>query len=52
MLVEILSEFSFVLFMLVYWFSEGCTEGYTWATKAKRTKNSLIFGAMKKGKKS
>ena len=33
----------FVFFMLVYWLSEGCTEGYTWANKSRRTKNSLIF---------
>ena len=40
----------FVFFMLVYWLSEGCTEGYTWANKSRRTKNSLIFGVIKKGK--
>ena len=39
--------------MVVYWFSEGCTEGYTWANKARRSKNALIFGSVnKKGKPS
>ena len=39
--------------MVVYWFSEGCTEGYTWASKTRRSKNALIFGSVnKKGKPS
>ena len=42
-----------MFFMVVYWFSEGCTEGYTWASKARRSKNALIFGSVnKKGKPS
>ena len=46
-------ELCFLFFMVVYWFSEGCTEGYTWANKARRSKNSLIFGSVnKKGKPS
>ena len=46
-------ELCFLFFMVVYWFSEGCTEGYTWAKKARRSKNSLIFGSVnKKGKPS
>jgi len=46
-----LIELCFLFFMVVYWLSEGCTEGYTWAKKARRSKNSLIFGSVnKKGK--
>ena len=46
-------ELCFLFFMVVYWLSEGCTEGYTWAKKARRTKNALIFGSVnKKGKPS
>ena len=46
-------ELCFLFFMVVYWFSEGCTEGYTWANKARRSKNALIFGSVnKKGKPS
>ena len=46
-------ELCFLTFMVLYWFSEGCTEGYTWATKSRRSKNSLIFGNIKKnGKRS
>ncbi len=43
-------EICFLLFMLLYWFSEGCTEGYTWATAKQRKTNKLIFGHIKKGK--
>ena len=49
-MLELIFGLLFVVFMLVYWLSEGCTEGYTWANKKRRTNNSLIFGAMKKGK--
>ena len=45
-------ELCFLFFMVVYWFSEGCTEGYTWASKTRRMKNVLIFGSVKKGKPS
>jgi|TARA_Y100000310_G_scaffold342918_1_gene448223 hypothetical protein len=44
-------ELSFLLFMAIYWISEGCTEGYTWASSVKRKENKLIFGVIKKGKK-
>ena len=53
MLLNIGLAVCFLLFMVVYWFSEGCTEGYTWANKARRSKNVLIFGSVnKKGKPS
>ena len=45
-------ELTFLWFMVVYWLSEGCTEGYTWASKSRRVKNSLIFGSMRNGKPS
>ena len=46
-------ELCFLLFMVVYWLSEGCTEGYTWANAKRRKSNSLIFGSVnKKGKPS
>ena len=46
------AEILFLVSMVVYWISEGCTEGYTWAKSIRRKKNKLIFGAMKAGKKS
>ena len=42
----------FTIAMLIYWFSEGCTEGYTWASKEKRKTNILIFGGVKNGQRS
>ena len=46
-------ELNFLLFMVVYWLSEGCTEGYTWANAKRRKSNKLIFGSVnKKGKPS
>ena len=48
-----LLELCFLFFMVVYWFSEGCTEGYTWANAKQRKSNKLIFGSIsKKGKPS
>ena len=41
----------FTIAMVIYWLSEGCTEGYTWANKTKRKNNKLIFGAIHKGKR-
>ena len=33
----------FILFTNnLYWFSEGVTEGWTWSTKARKSKNKLI----------
>ena len=46
-------ELIFLFFMVVYWLSEGCTEGYTWANAKRRKSNKLIFGSVnKKGKPS
>ena len=46
-------ELNFLLFMVLYWLSEGCTEGYTWANAKRRKSNKLIFGSeSKKGKPS
>ena len=41
----------FTIAMVIYWLSEGCTEGYTWANKTRRKNNKLIFGAIHKGKR-
>ena len=38
MILEIL----FPLFIIMYWFSEGVTEGYTWAKPKRRNENKLI----------
>jgi len=38
MILEIL----FPLFIILYWFSEGVTEGYTWAKPKRRNSNKLI----------
>jgi len=35
------------LFMVLYFFSEGCTEGYTWAGGDRRRNNGLIRDTMK-----
>ena len=32
----------FCLLIILYWFSEGVTEGWTWSTKARKSKNKLI----------
>jgi len=42
-------ELAFVIFMLIYWLSEGCTEGYTWAKGDRRKQNKLIFGQITNG---
>ena len=38
MLLEIL----FCLLIVLYWFSEGVTEGWTWSTKKRKETNKLI----------
>ena len=30
------------LFIILYWFTEGVTEGYTWAKPKRRKENKLI----------
>ncbi|MBC8428455.1 hypothetical protein H8D04_01085 [bacterium] len=35
-------ELLFCLMIIVYWFSEGVTEGYTWAKPKRRNENKLI----------
>lgn len=32
----------YCLLLLLYWFAEGCTEGYTWADTIRRKENKLI----------
>ena len=46
-----LGQLLFTITMVIYWLSEGCTEGYTWANKTRRKENKLIFGAIHKGKR-
>lgn len=37
----------FILLILLYWFAEGATEGYTWADKTQRMENVIIKGSTK-----
>ena len=37
--------------MVIYWLSEGCTEGYTWANAKQRKSNKLICGGIGTGSK-
>jgi len=46
-----LGEILFTIAMVIYWLSEGCTEGYTWANKTRRKWNTLICGSIGKGAK-
>lgn len=42
-------ETGFLAMMWIYWFSEGCTEGYTFANSDRRKKNKLICERKGKG---
>ena len=46
-----IEQLLFTITMVTYWLSEGCTEGYTWASKKQRKENKLIFGSITKGKR-
>ena len=41
-----IGQLLFTITMVIYWLSEGCTEGYTWASKKERKENKLIFGSI------
>ena len=43
------AEILLFLFLCLYHFAEGCTEGYTWAKPTRRKKNILIQGRMGEG---
>ena len=47
-----IGQLLFTITMVIYWLSEGCTEGYTWANKTRRKENKLIFGSITNGKRS
>ena len=47
MILEIL----FCLSIVLYWFSEGVSEGFTWATKARKKSNKLICHQFNRGEK-
>ena len=47
-----IAQLLFTITMVTYWLSEGCTEGYTWASKKERKENKLIFGSITNGKRS
>ena len=47
-----IAQLLFTITMVIYWLSEGCTEGYTWASKKERKENKLIFGSITNGKRS
>jgi hypothetical protein len=42
-------EILFLLGMWIYWLSEGCTEGYTFASSKRRKENKLICGRIGEG---
>ena len=46
-----LGEILFTIAMVIYWLSEGCTEGYTWANAKQRKSNKLICGGIGTGSK-
>ena len=43
------AEILLFIFLCLYHFAEGCTEGYTWAKPIRRKKNKLIQGRMGEG---
>ena len=43
------AEILLFMFLCLYHFAEGCTEGYTWAKPTRRKKNRLIQGRMGEG---
>ena len=43
------AEILLFIFLCLYHFAEGCTEGYTWAKPTRRKKNRLIQGRMGEG---
>ncbi len=47
MILEIL----FCLSIILYWTSEGVSEGFTWATKARKKSNKLICHQFNRGEK-
>jgi hypothetical protein len=47
-----IGQILFTIAMVIYWLSEGCTEGYTWADKTRRKWNKLICGRRSSDKDS
>jgi hypothetical protein len=43
------AEILLFIFLCLYHFAEGCTEGYTWAKPTRRKKNILIQGRIGEG---
>ena len=43
------AEILLFMFLCLYHFAEGCTEGYTWAKPTRRKQNKLIQGRMGEG---
>ena len=41
-MIEVLIQVLFCLSIVLYWFSEGVTEGSTWSTKKRKETNKLI----------
>ena len=41
-MLDILVQILFCLSIILYWFSEGVTEGWTWSTKKRKETNKLI----------
>ena len=41
-MLELILQILFCVLIIVYWFSEGVTEGWTWSTKKRKETNKLI----------
>tara|TARA_S200000501_G_C20503873_1_gene603855 strand:- start:34 stop:495 length:462 start_codon:yes stop_codon:yes gene_type:complete len=48
-MIELILQVLFPIFIILYWFSEGVSEGWTWANKTRQKKNKLICLHMGKG---
>ena len=48
-MLELILQILFPIFIILYWFSEGVSEGFTWSTKTRKKKNKLICLHMGKG---
>ena len=48
-MLDLILQILFPIFIILYWFSEGVSEGFTWSTKTRKKKNKLICLHMGKG---
>ena len=47
---QIILSIVFIIFILIYCFAEGATEGFTWASQARRLNNKIISHQFQQGK--